>query len=846
MGFFDKALTNFGYERVDHKSTTLPNLQNKDYTTPSDAASSIMGANSWNPAFSSFNNERQQLMAYRDWVYIAAKMVADQSAAIDLRLFLNRGKLNNMALSQKLIEFPKEAALYANKKVTYLETKGGQIKIQKGVTALEELDNHPLLDLLNNPNASMSKNEFLEICFLHLELTGNAYWFVVRDKKKKPIELWPLLPNLVAVVPDQKHFIVGYVYTTNGKQIPLNPEDVVHHKYGNPMDFRHGYSAVMAGSTTIDGDTHAAIFNQRFFYNTAMPDGFLTTDEQIDEKVFKRLKDEWMNTYGGAVNSHRTAILSGGLQFKNLQINQRDMEFLKGRNFNRDMILSLFGVPKSLAGFDESMSRANADTAEYIFSKRIRIRMQRLVNRITMDLAPDYENGENLLVSFTDPVPQDTAQVLKDNVSSLGTTNNPGFATINEIRARRGDLPVAGGNQIFVPANLLPLGAVSAQPVPSGRPADVQEDPSEARETSNEMEESDEGGDTPDAQDTAGSTTSTGLSTGVPDSGSAASDATSAVRSISKPVEKVKVDSLPAFPKPIAQVESRGDSDFLVTEPEKAQANKPKPKYTLLFTKQFVTENYLKERQHTADVFEVRFMRASKLRFEQQKGEVLNNVSARFMFGTKALQKATKKENKNKLNDLFDPVASLAAWKKDMVPIYKGTTTSGGSLGAKLINDPEGYGYNAPAPAEPVDYRDVTGKVDKYFQQHTDIVFEGVDSETTKQLRASLNEGINASETTQELADRVENVYGAAIGYRAERIAITEANRALQYSNFAVWQDSGMVDSYIWKTASDPCPKCIPYADMVRQSPGDFPEEHPHGRCAVIPFKLKDLSEVVG
>src|ERR1035441_5012703 len=47
-----------------------------------------------------------------------------------------------------------------------------------------------------------------EITFLHLELTGNAYWFIARNKKGQPVELWPLMPQQMAVVPDETHFII--------------------------------------------------------------------------------------------------------------------------------------------------------------------------------------------------------------------------------------------------------------------------------------------------------------------------------------------------------------------------------------------------------------------------------------------------------------------------------------------------------------------------------------------------------------------------------------------------------------------------------------------------------------
>lgn len=852
MGFFDKTLENFGYERQEQTK----GIQNKDYTTSSGALGSIVGANSWNPAFSSFNNERQQLLAYRDWVYIAARAVAEQCAAVDLRLFEHHTNMDTTALGLKLIENPKQAADYFKRRVNYYETKNGVMKYHKGIPALEEIESNPLLTLMNHPNPYMVKNEFLEITFLHLELTGNAYWFIARDKKKNPVELWPLLPNGMAVVPDKDHFVIGYVYTTNGRQIPLDPHDVVHHKYGNPMDFRHGYSAVMAGSTTIDADTHASIFNQRFFYNSAMPDGFLTTDDTLDEKSFKRLKTEWMNTYGGAVNSHRTAILSGGLQYKNLQIPQRDMEFLQGRNFNRDMIMALFGVPKSILGFDESMSRANADTAEYVFTKRIRVKMQRLTNRVTMDLAPQF--AKNLILSFTDPVPEDKAQVLDDMVSSLGGTNTVGFATPNEVRAKRGDLPVPGGDEVYIPLNMQPMGQANFELKPQGTPADAQEDPGKPEENDDDVNDhldADEDG----ADDTSGSASAPG--TGVSDSGSTTNETSNSNRSIEKPTQKNLPDfppkkdtdrPLPNFPESSVSPKSGGEDHFLAPETAKTVVQEKSHVYTRLFTDPNALGDYVAQRKHTLDIFEVRFLRVAKGRFTQQKSEVLYNIQSRFMLGAKTLQKANKKDNKKKLDNLFDGDASKAAWASALIPVYKGATTASGSLAASLLNKPAEFGYDAETPETSVDYTSVSAQVDKYFVQRANDIADnskdnGVDNVTNKMLRATLNEGINAGESIQQLVDRVENVYGANNSYRALRIATTESARAMQYANNAIWADSGIPEDYIWKAlGSNPCPICIALNNTIHVNPSDFPTEHINGHCAVIPNKLKALSDIIG
>lgn len=102
--------------------------------------------------------------------------------------------------------------------------------------------------------------------------------------------------------------------------------------------------------------------------------------------------------------------------------------------------------------------------------------------------------------------------------------------------------------------------------------------------------------------------------------------------------------------------------------------------------------------------------------------------------------------------------------------------------------------------------------ITEFIENRSRIVGEKVNAETDKQLRATLAEGINAGESFDELAARVEQVYGAAAGYRAERIARTETIRAESFASQVAWQQSGLVSAKEWYVSHDDrlCPFCRP------------------------------------
>lgn len=412
--------------------------------------------------FNSYSDRESQLRAYVDWVYGAVRAIAEDGASVDLRLYVNRGGTKNATVGHKLIFAKPDAKKLMHRKISieYWTEKGQHVKAQAPM--LEEIENHKLLDLLYKPNGSMTKTEFFELIFTHLELTGEFFAWKERNGIGVPIALWPLMPyKMKEKVNGREGRLEGWVYTNQGKRIPIDPEDIIHVKYTDPNNIWRGMGVVRAAAASIDTDAQAAEYNRRFFYNNGRIDAALVTEQELSDESFERMKQQWNDIYGGTVNAHKTAILEGGLDYKPIAITQKEMDFLESRKFNRDQILALFRVSASILGISENINRANAEAAEFTFAKRvIRPKLERLTSTITENLAGDFD--PKLLVSFTDPVPEDKEFNLKSKEVGLNK-----WYTINEIRAENGDAPIPGGDELYIPISNVPLSVVSATPEPS-------------------------------------------------------------------------------------------------------------------------------------------------------------------------------------------------------------------------------------------------------------------------------------------------------------------------------------------------------------------------------------------
>jgi HK97 family phage portal protein len=326
--------------------------------------------------------------------------------------------------------------------------------VKKNDDKKETIDNHPALNLLYRPNFLQTGYDFFYLLSSHIDTFGKSYIYPVFNGKKEPVELWLLDPAKTKPVPGPD-MISGYVYyNPKGEKIPFDIGELIEIKRPNPFNQIEGISTIEMAQYEIEGDINAVVWNKNFFEQGAMPSGVLTTDQNLDETTFERLKKQWRERYQGKENAHRPMILEAGLNWQQLTLKQKDMDFIEQRRFSRDEILSIFKVPKTIVAISDDVNRANAETAEYVFAKRvIEPRLRLIFDKLNRFYLPLFSDTQDKYLKFEDPVPENIEMKLKKWETGLRS----GFYTINEVRSEDGKEPVENGDVIYIPFNLVPL-----------------------------------------------------------------------------------------------------------------------------------------------------------------------------------------------------------------------------------------------------------------------------------------------------------------------------------------------------------------------------------------------------
>lgn len=310
---------------------------------------------------------------------------------------------------------------------------------QRKAGKLEQIDDHPFLQLMNRPNPLMSGSFLKRYTNGWYKLRGNAYLFIATERYAggEPKELWPLVANLVTPQPEtlregrgvlKGQMVIDYTYHLNGQEQLLPGEHVIHIRTPNPFDYWEGLSPLVAGLLPAQQDRAQAVW-QRDFYkeDNAIPSAVVALSQELNDYDFDRYVDDIKDQL--EQGQKRLFTRSGDLNVSVISQTLEQMQIIQSREFTRDEIDRIYGVPKGIYGDARSgEDRLGADIA---FSRNaIQPTLDVFAEQLTVDLSPFY--GEDIVIEAPNVVPQDRALEVQEH------TIYSQDRTLNENREERG------------------------------------------------------------------------------------------------------------------------------------------------------------------------------------------------------------------------------------------------------------------------------------------------------------------------------------------------------------------------------------------------------------------------
>lgn len=307
-----------------------------------------------------------------------------------------------------------------------------------------ELERHPVLDLLRRPNEDQSAATFLESAVNYYITVGNTYIEgVAASERTPPVELWVKRPDRMRVIPGQDG-IKGYRYSIGGRAYDFEKWQIRHLKTWAPLDDYYGMGAIQAAARGIDLFNVGQASNLALMQNGMRPTGAWVTDTTLDDKTYTRMKQE-LREQRETRNRAAALLLEAGVKWQELGITPRELDYLAGQVDAARQIHAAYGVHPVLTGLESGTFENQRLAQRALLTNVVLPILDTIVDELNAWLIPRYGRGD-LRVGYD----RDAYPALAEDEAALWDRAGKGYAggwlTQNEARVMTGYGEIPGGD----------------------------------------------------------------------------------------------------------------------------------------------------------------------------------------------------------------------------------------------------------------------------------------------------------------------------------------------------------------------------------------------------------------
>ncbi len=231
----------------------------------------------------------------------------------------------------------------------------------------ERAVDHPLTKLIKRPREHLSSGAWRQTMQANLDLRGNGYSRIVRDRRNQPIELIPLADDWVLPMmsSDGTIFYDVRMWGT-GKKERLTSYDVLHLKDRSDDGFC-GKSVIARARDVIGMDLISAKHGANLYGNAARPDTIFIPKTPMGKAGRQLFKKELNEEFGGD-NLYKTGIVGQEMDVKTIGMTMLDAQWIDGRKLSRAEVASIFRVPPHKVGIMDNATFSNIEhqSLEYV------------------------------------------------------------------------------------------------------------------------------------------------------------------------------------------------------------------------------------------------------------------------------------------------------------------------------------------------------------------------------------------------------------------------------------------------------------------------------------------------
>ncbi|WP_299582068.1 phage portal protein [uncultured Microbulbifer sp.] len=328
----------------------------------------------------------------------------------------------------------------------------------------EVASKHPLQMLLHDlPNEEMTSMDFRTQLMAALQLRGNAFSEVERDRAGRVHGVWPINPDKVWVGRSEKTKRLSFEIH-DGDMRTLTPQRMWR-VAGLSTNGIIGLSPISQAREGIGLSLALEEHGARLFSNGAKPGGVLQVEGKLSDPAYARLRKSWSDRHQGGANAHRVAILEEGTKWNQIGMSSEDAQFLESRKYQRSEIASMFGVPPHMIADLEKATFSNIEHQSIQFVVYSLLPwLKRIEQSIFRDLLSPVERREYYAKHSVEGLLRGDSKSRSEFYKNLF---NSGAISINDMRRLENMNSIDGGDQHWLQLAMAPI-TQSREPSSSG------------------------------------------------------------------------------------------------------------------------------------------------------------------------------------------------------------------------------------------------------------------------------------------------------------------------------------------------------------------------------------------
>lgn len=348
----------------------------------------------------------------------------------------------------------------------------------------DEVEDHPILDLLRNPNQTQTANEFWEQAMLFLSAGGGCPFHAQgANAAQEPVRPGQAQsnPSLVTALyvyrPDQLEIVSGpfgmpskYIWNGAGSvNFPVdqkNGNSVIRLlKFANAQGgdpYRYGTPSLKSAAFAIDMYNEAMRCNRSLLENNAVVPGYYryTGPDTLSPDQINQYNDAIRKQLAGSNNKGTTPFL-GNMEFVGSGLGPDKMAYEDMLHVATREIGKAEGVPSQMLGVPGDSTYANYEQARLSFYLDTMLPLvQRITDMLNSWLVPMWDSSLSLSVDL------DGIEALEPiRRSKWEKVAAADFLTANEKRREVSfqEADEAEADQLLIPAGMVPLSMINSR-----------------------------------------------------------------------------------------------------------------------------------------------------------------------------------------------------------------------------------------------------------------------------------------------------------------------------------------------------------------------------------------------